>query len=73
MINFSQTRIEKLSVHGVGNRMNDGVLKLSAHPLDVANDLLHGLPGLDGVPLEAFAEFGVHAHREHRDRVDVCV
>src|SRR4051812_31505699 len=35
------------------------------------DDLLHGLPGLDGVPLEAFAEFGVHAHREHRDRVDV--
>jgi len=43
MINYTQTKIERLSVHGVGNRLNDGVLKLSAHPLDVAGDLLHGL------------------------------
>ena len=43
MINFSQSRIEGLAVHGVGNRLNDGVLKLSAHPLDVGGELLHSL------------------------------
>src|SRR6478735_7061764 len=43
MINFSQSRIEGLAVHGVGNRLNDGALKLSAHPLDIGGDLLHSL------------------------------
>ena len=43
MINFSQTRIDGLSVHGVGNRLNDGVLKLSAHPLELGGGLLQSL------------------------------
>jgi hypothetical protein len=43
MINSSQTRIEGLAVHGVGNRLNDGVLKLSAQPLEIEGDLLHTL------------------------------
>src|SRR5690349_15067296 len=43
MINFSQTRIEGLAVHGVGNRLQDGTLRLSAHPLDLGGELLQGL------------------------------
>ena len=43
MINFSQTRIEGLAVHGIGNRVNEGLLKLSAHPLDLGGDLLQSL------------------------------
>lgn len=43
MINFSQSRIEGLSVHGVGNRLNDGMLKLSAQPLDIGGEILHSL------------------------------
>jgi len=43
MINSSQTRIAGLSVHGVGNRLNEGILKLSSQPLDVSSELLHGL------------------------------
>lgn len=43
MINYSQTRIDGLSVHGVGNRLNDGELKLSAHPLELGGELLQSL------------------------------
>lgn len=43
MINYSQAGIRALSVHGIGNRVNDGELKLSANPLDVTSELLHGL------------------------------
>ncbi|MGC3945873.1 MAG: nucleoid-associated protein [Chryseolinea sp.] len=43
MINFSQTRIDGLAVHGIGNRLNDGVLKLSAHPLELGSELLQSL------------------------------
>lgn len=43
MINYAQTRIDALAVHGIGNRLNEGALKLSAQPLEVATDLLHSL------------------------------
>lgn len=43
MINYSQAGIDGLAVHGVGNRHNEGVLKLSAHPLDVNSALLRSL------------------------------
>lgn len=43
MINHSLAKITALSVHGIGNRVNGGELKLSAHPVDVQGDLLHAL------------------------------
>lgn len=43
MINFSQTRIDGLVVHGVGNRLSDGALKLSQEPLRLDSELLRSL------------------------------
>jgi hypothetical protein len=43
MINFAKTTITALAVHGIGNRHNDGALKLSAQPLNVTGELLHSL------------------------------
>lgn len=43
MIDTSNTIIHSLSVHGVGNQTNNGVLKLTDEPLSVDNPLLTSL------------------------------
>ncbi len=43
MIDTSQAIITSISVHGIGNRSNEGTLKLSDQSLHVESDLLHSL------------------------------
>lgn len=43
MIDTTQTSIQTLSVHGVGNRSNQGTLRLSGEPLRVDGSLLSSL------------------------------
>ena len=43
MLDYSNTSINKVSVHQVGNKTNGELLKLSKAPMDASDDKLHGL------------------------------